>query len=56
MNEDIYLWPDGSWMFAGEYCRELDDWKGDDYLTISGDEYVITPEGDVILKESGELL
>ena len=56
MNEDIYAWPDSSWMFACDYCWETYQWKGDDYLTISGDEYVYTPEGEVILKETGEVL
>ena len=35
---------------------KLIDGKGDDFQIISGDEYVITPEGDVILKETGDLL
>ena len=56
MNEDIYLWPDSSWMYACDYCWETCKCKGDDFQIISGDEYVITPEGDVILKETGELL
>lgn len=56
MNEDIYVWPDSSWMYARDYCWETCKWKGDDFQIISGDEYVYTPEGDVILKETGELL
>lgn len=56
MNDDIYVWPDSSWMFALDYCPEEYKWKGDDYQTVSGDDYVITPEGDVILKETGDLL
>ena len=56
MNEDIYVWPGSSWMFAGDYCWETYRWKGDDFQIISGDEYVIIPEGEVILKETGEVL
>ena len=56
MNEDIYVWPDSSWMYACDYCWETCKWKGDDFQIISGDEYVITPEGGVILKETGDLL
>lgn len=56
MNESIYVWPDGSWLFACEYCWEAERWRGDDFRIISGDSYVHTPEGDVLLKETGELL
>lgn len=56
MNDDIYVWPDGGWSYACDYCWETDRWKGDDFQVISGDSYVLTPEGGVILKESGELL
>ena len=56
MNEDIYVWPDGSWSWACDYCWETDKWKGDDYRIVSGDEYVYTPEGNVIIKETGEVL
>ena len=56
MNDDIYVWPDSSWIYACDYCWETYRWKSDDFQIISGDEYVITPEGDVILKETGDLL
>ena len=56
MNDDIYLWPDGSWDFASDYSWLESSWKGDDYQVIDGKDYVITPEGDVILKATGELL
>lgn len=56
MNDDIYLRPDGSWDYARDYSWLESSWKGDDYQVIDGKDYVITPEGDVILKATGELL
>lgn len=48
--DDILSWPDGSWMFVGEFCWEVDRWKGDDYD--------ILPEGskqwcDVLTQDGG---
>lgn len=43
----IYLWPDESWVYADEHSDELDRWRGDDFLIISGEEAerIISEEG-----------
>jgi hypothetical protein len=30
----IYVWPDGSWCIADEYCETADTWRGDDYYSL----------------------
>lgn len=35
--DDIMLWPDGCWVFTGEFCWETDNWMGDDYRILVED-------------------
>jgi len=31
----IYVWPDGLWVEAYEYCETADAWRGDDFQQIT---------------------
>lgn len=35
----IYVWPDGSWMYADEHCDAIDRWKGDDFFEMLVDSW-----------------
>lgn len=34
----VFEWPDGSRVYADDYCYELDRWRGDDFCIIYVDE------------------
>ncbi|EAA4683777.1 hypothetical protein DPK35_22245 [Salmonella enterica subsp. enterica] len=33
MNDDydVFVWPDGSWLYRGDYCELSDRWRGFDF-------------------------
>jgi hypothetical protein len=37
-NDDIAVWPDGSWATLGEIWNGGCGWKGDDYETVRADD------------------
>lgn len=39
-HHDIFVWPDGSWLYRDDYSDEFDRWRGDDYEVL----YVGTPD------------
>ncbi|EGJ5261714.1 hypothetical protein IM977_004695 [Salmonella enterica subsp. enterica serovar Typhimurium] len=37
---DVFVWPDGSWLYREDYCELCDRWRGHDFEIL----YVGTPE------------
>lgn len=35
----IFVWPDGSWMYADEHEDIIDSWRGDDYVELLVDSW-----------------
>jgi len=35
--DNVMVWPDGNWCYAGEFCWETDRWRGDDYTVLASD-------------------
>lgn len=35
---EIYVWPDGDWMWKEDYCENGDRYKGDDFFSMSVEE------------------
>lgn len=33
--DDIFVWPDGSWLYRGDYSV-TDSWRGDDFDILFG--------------------
>lgn len=29
--DDVFVWPDGSWLYRDEYSQLADRWRGDDF-------------------------
>ncbi|MCT4711365.1 hypothetical protein MUA04_14370 [Enterobacteriaceae bacterium H11S18] len=40
-DQDIFVWPDGSFLYRHEYSELTDRWRGEDYVTLFAgtDEY-----------------
>ena len=34
MHKEIYVWPDGSWVWSEEHSELENTWKGDDFCCI----------------------
>lgn len=33
-DDDIFVWPDGSWLYRSDYCECCDQWRGDDFEVL----------------------
>lgn len=31
---DVFVWPDGAWLYRGDYCDLTDRWRGDDFEVL----------------------
>ena len=52
MHKEIYIWPDGSWVWSEDYSEPEDAWKGDDFYVRYVKEDLTEEEIDaLVLKE-----
>lgn len=49
---EIYVWPDGSWMFKEAYCAVVELYKGDDFFSLFVEEGLEDDEIDRLVSEA----
>ena len=55
MHEEIYVWPDGSWVWAEEHSELEDAWKGDDFYVRHVNATLTEEEIDALVLKDEEL-
>ena len=49
---EIYVWPDGTWMFKEDYCENEYRFKGDDFFSMFVEEALEDDEIDNLVLEA----
>ena len=55
MHKEVYVWPDGSWVWSEDYSDLEDTWKGDDFYVRYVKEDLTEEEIDALVLKDEEL-